>query len=110
MVAARYVRIRIVTDDAVFFDAGILIQYGALHLGAAADIAVVQDHAIFHKRSRVHAYAAPQYGIAHHAARQDAAAGHDAVDRLSTPIGFVEGELGRRIGIAGTAQRPLPVI
>src|ERR1035441_752626 len=110
VIAAGAVGLEVVADEGVFRHLDVLIQDGAANLGAAADVAVVHDHAVFHQGAGMNAHAAPQYGIAHHAAGEDAAAGDHAIDGLAAPVGVVEGELGRRIGIAGAAQRPLPVV
>src|ERR1039457_3099674 len=60
MVAPLAVALQVVADRGVLWHANVLIQNGAADFGAAADIAVVQNDAIVHLRSGVHAYAAAQ--------------------------------------------------
>src|ERR1035438_6667767 len=110
VITAGAVGLQVVADEGVFRHLDVLIQDGAANLGAAADVAVVHDHAVLHQGAGMDFYAASQDGIAHHASGEDAAAGDHAVDGLAAPVGVVEGELGRRIGIAAAAQRPLPVV
>ena len=64
-------------------NADIFIEDGAAHLGVASDIAVVHDHAAVDKGTGVDADAATQDGFTNHAAGKNAAARHDAVDRLT---------------------------
>ena len=110
MPSARAVGIEIVADLGAFGNPDVLIQDGAAHLGVAADVAVVHDDAAFHEGAGVDADAASENGVAHDAAGKNASAGYDAVDGLAAAMGLVEGELGGRIGVAGTAQRPLAIV
>ena len=110
MPSARAVGIEIVADQGAFGNPDVLVQDGAAHLGVAADVAVVHDDAAFHVGAGVDSDAASENGIAHHAAGKNASAGYDAVDGLAAAMGIVKGELGGRIGVAGTAQRPLAIV
>src|ERR1035438_4197593 len=67
-------------------------------------------NALIDYRAGMHAHAARQNGGTHHPAREKTAAGDDTVDGLPAAVGVVKSELGRRIGIAGAAQRPLRVV
>src|ERR1019366_5114551 len=110
VVTARAVGDQVVTDQGVFRHLYVLIQDGAANLGAAPDVAVVHDDAVLHQGARMDLHTASQDGTAHHAAGEDAAPGHNAVDGLAAAVGVVEGELGGRIGIAGAAQGPFPIV
>src|SRR5712692_4554083 len=107
---ADTVRPQVVAHQRVFRQPDVLVQNRAFQFGAAADVAIVQNHAVLHQRARVNAHIPSQYRIANHATGKDAATRNDAVDRLPAAIGVVEGKLGGRIGVAGAAQRPLPVV
>src|SRR5208282_551011 len=100
----------IVADQSAFGNADVLIQDGAAHLGVAADVAVVHDDAALHQGAGVDAYAASEDGVAHHTSGKNASAGNDAIDGLAAAMGLVEGKLGGRIGVAGTAQWPLAIV
>src|ERR1022692_1400252 len=76
----------------------------------AADVAVVHDDAAFHQGASVDADATSKNGFAHDTPGKNASAGYDAVDSLATAIDLVEGELGRWIGVAGTAHGPLTIV
>ena len=103
MPPARAVGIGIVADQCVFGYTDVLIQDGAAHLGVAADIAVVHDDAAVHEGAGVDANAAAENGVADDTAGKDASVGYDAVDGLAAARLLIEGELGRRIGVAGAA-------
>src|SRR5205823_3745543 len=89
-VVVNSVALEIVADHGVFRHAHVLVEDGAADFGAAADVAVVEDHALVHFRAGVHQHAAAEHGIADGATREDAAAGDDAVDRLSAAVLLVE--------------------
>ena len=91
-------------------DAHVLVEDGAADPGVPSDDAVVQDDRVLDARSAVHAHPSAQHGVPHGSAGEDAAARDDRIDRMSAAILVVEGELGRRIGVAGGAQRPLAVV
>ena len=108
--SARPVGIKIVADQGAFGNPDVLAQDGPAHLGVAADVTVVHDDAAFHVGAGVDSDAAAENGIAYHATGKNASAGYNAVDGLATAMGIVKGELGGRIGVAGTPQRPLAII
>src|ERR1039458_2971702 len=107
--SARAVGIEIVANQGVLRNTNVLIQDGAAQLGAASDVAVVHDDAAFYQGAGVDANTASENGLAHDAAGENASARYDAVEGLAAAIGLVEGELGGRIGVASTAQRPLAI-
>src|SRR5215831_20197687 len=89
--ALRYVMmdpiaLRIIADGSVFRDTDVFVEHGAADFGTAADVAVVQNHAVFHHCPRMEADAAAQHGIAHRAAGENAAAGDDRIDSLPAPV------------------------
>ena len=104
------VRFQIVSDLRVRRNAHVLIQDCPSHFGAPPDVAVVHDDAAFYQRPGVHAHTAPENRLRDLAARKNAAARHDAVDRLPTAAFLIEDELRRRVRVARTAHRPLPVV
>ena len=85
----------VVPDGGVGGDVDVLVEYRAADHGAAADVAIVQNHAVLDQRARVHFDAAAQHRIENLAAGENAATGNDRIDGLAAPVLFVEGELGR---------------
>ena len=108
MVAA--IVLQVVADFGVRRDADVLVQNGAPHFGAAADIAIVQDDRIFHQRAGVDSHVSKQNRVPNRATGEDTGAGHDRIDSLTAAVLVVEREFGGRIRIAGSAQGPLTVI
>src|SRR5438477_9419551 len=99
-----------VANFGIWRDLNILVQDGMADLAAPADVAIIEDDAILHQSAGMHFNAAAEHRVLHHAAGQDAAAGHDAVDRLPTPVLVVKRELRRRVGIAAAAKGPRAII
>src|SRR5208283_2972539 len=62
------------------------------------------------QRAGVHVDSASKNGPAHHAPRNNASVGYDAVDSLAAAVIVIEDELRGRIGVACAAHWPLAIV
>src|SRR5271157_4696516 len=100
----------VVTDDRSFGNDDVPVDDCLADAAMPADVHVRKQDASVNLRIGVHAHIGREHAVAHRAAGDDAAHGHNGVVRLSRTPGIVEHELGRRILSHVGANRPSLIV